>query len=64
MDFAEDKEGNLILDDGTIIPKEKRQKTEVYSRVVGFLRPVSQYNPGKKQEFKERATFDANENKH
>lgn len=30
---------------------------EVYSRVVGYLRPVSQWNKGKKSEFKERKTY-------
>jgi anaerobic ribonucleoside-triphosphate reductase len=55
--YREDKDGNLILEDGTVIPKEKRQKTEIYSRVVGYLRPVSQWNNGKKQEFKKRKTF-------
>ncbi|MCK4860172.1 MAG: hypothetical protein KAS87_06420 [Candidatus Omnitrophica bacterium] len=30
---------------------------EVYSRVVGFLRPVGQWNKGKKEEFKQRKTF-------
>ena len=29
-------------------------KTEVYSRVCGFFRPVQQWNKGKKQEYKER----------
>ena len=34
---------------------------EVYSRVVGYFRPVSQWNPGKRNEFIERADlrFDA-----
>ncbi len=31
---------------------------EVYSRVVGYLRPVDQWNQGKAREFEERATFD------
>jgi ribonucleoside-triphosphate reductase (formate) len=31
--------------------------TEVYSRVVGYLRPVQQWNKGKKIEFKLRKTF-------
>lgn len=35
MKYREDDEGNLILENGTVIPKEKRQKTEIYSRVVG-----------------------------
>ncbi|NPA40029.1 MAG: hypothetical protein GXO57_06270 [Thermodesulfobacteria bacterium] len=29
---------------------------EVYSRVVGYFRPVQNWNPGKQQEFKERKT--------
>ena len=35
------------------------QETEVYSRVVGYLRPVSQWNEGKQQEFKDRKEFKA-----
>ena len=35
MRYKEDENGNLILENGKIIPKEKRQKAEVYSRVVG-----------------------------
>lgn len=27
---------------------------EVYSRVCGYFRPVSQWNKGKKEEFRER----------
>ena len=34
------------------------QKCEVYSRVVGYLRPVSQWNEGKQAEFNNRITFD------
>ncbi|MDE2221486.1 MAG: ribonucleoside triphosphate reductase [Candidatus Omnitrophica bacterium] len=30
---------------------------EVYSRVVGYLRPVKQWNKGKKEEFKKRRTY-------
>lgn len=32
--------------------------TEVYSRVVGYYRPVDNWNLGKKQEFSERNTYD------
>ncbi len=35
-------------------------ETEVYSRVVGYLRPVNQWNRGKQEEFKKRKTFDIN----
>ena len=34
------------------------EKTEVYSRVVGFLRPVSQWNKGKQAEFEMREHYD------
>ena len=33
------------------------EKTEVYSRVCGYFRPVSNWNKGKKEEFKEREKF-------
>jgi ribonucleoside-triphosphate reductase len=32
--------------------------TEVYSRVVGYLRPVGQWNQGKKDEFARRSVYD------
>lgn len=34
-----------------------RTRCEVYSRVVGYLRPVQQWNDGKQEEFKERKVF-------
>ena len=33
------------------------QECEVYSRVVGYLRPINQWNPGKRQEFFDRKHF-------
>ncbi len=36
----------------------KKQKCEVYSRVVGYLSPVSEWNKGKKEEYKQREEFD------
>ena len=35
----------------------KRQVCEVWSRVVGYFRPVSKWNKGKQEEFKDRKTF-------
>lgn len=35
-----------------------RQRCEVYSRVVGFLTPVSHWNRGKQEEFRDRKTYD------
>jgi len=34
-----------------------KQPCEVYSRIVGYLRPVSQWNLGKQEEFKARKEF-------
>jgi anaerobic ribonucleoside-triphosphate reductase len=33
------------------------QETEVYSRVVGYLRPIKQWNSGKQAEYDDRKTF-------
>ena len=33
------------------------QECEVYSRVVGYIRPVQQWHKGKKQEYGERQEF-------
>jgi ribonucleoside-triphosphate reductase (formate) len=41
--------------------EKKRQKCEVYSRVVGYLRPVSQWNEGKQEEFLERKEYSVEE---
>ena len=32
-------------------------RTEVYTRVVGFMRPVQSFNAGKAEEYKDRRTF-------
>lgn len=37
------------------------RKCEVYSRVVGYIRPVDQWHVGKRQEFSERKEFSENE---
>jgi len=40
---------------------EKKIPAEVYSRIVGYFRPVSQWNKGKKEEFHERKEFTISE---
>jgi len=47
----------LDKDGGKISPT----RTEIFSRVVGYLRPISGYNPGKKAEFKSRTNYKINE---
>lgn len=38
---------------------EKKVPCEVYSRIVGYLRPVQNWNKGKKQEFHDRKPYKA-----
>ncbi len=35
------------------------EKTEVYSRITGYYRPVQNWNDGKSQEYKDRRVYDA-----
>ncbi len=37
--------------------KQERTQCEVYSRVVGYLRPVDQWNEGKQAEYAERQEY-------
>jgi anaerobic ribonucleoside-triphosphate reductase len=42
----------------TTQPKaEVKIPCEVYSRIVGYLRPIQNWHEGKQQEFSERKTF-------
>jgi hypothetical protein len=36
---------------------DRKVPTEIYSRVVGYFRPVKNWNEGKKEEFRERHEF-------
>lgn len=36
---------------------EERQKCEIWTRVMGYHRPVSEFNKGKKSEFYSRKCF-------
>jgi hypothetical protein len=55
--WTENENHDLVNKDGRVIPAAKRGHTEVYSRVVGYLRPVSQWNKGKKAEWLDRKDF-------
>jgi hypothetical protein len=37
------------------------KQCEVYSRIVGYLRPVNQWNDGKKKEYEERKEYNISE---
>ena len=46
-----------ITIDGIVIKAEERQRCEVWTRVMGYHRPVQSFNIGKKGEFAERLAF-------
>lgn len=39
------------------LKEEERTKCEIWTRVMGYLRPVSEYNIGKKSEYASRTPF-------
>ena len=46
---------------GHIIPRARRTLTEIYTRVVGYIRPISQFNKAKRQEHEDRKEFEVTE---
>ena len=53
---------SVCVDHGYLAGEQKEcphchKKTEVYSRITGYYRPVQNWNDGKAQEFKERKTY-------
>ena len=51
------EETAIVTIDGIEITNEERQPCEVWTRVMGYYRPVSMYNVGKKGEYHERVEF-------
>ncbi len=45
----------------TLLKDEERQPCEVWTRVMGYHRPYSQFNIGKKGEYNERVCFTENQ---
>ena len=41
----------------TILCNSERQRCEVWTRVMGYHRPTSEFNPGKQGEHQERLHF-------
>ncbi len=39
------------------LEEHERQRCEVWTRVMGYHRPVSAFNPGKQSEYAERKQF-------
>ena len=48
----------FLADKKIILTDVERQPCEIWTRVMGYHRPVSSFNIGKKGEFHERKYFD------
>ena len=48
---------SLDVDPALQLSDDERQRCEVWTRVMGYHRPVSSFNKGKKSEFAERTYF-------
>ena len=48
----------MVEIEGIQLEDDERQECEVWTRVMGYYRPVSHYNTGKKGEYHERVTFE------
>ncbi len=51
MEDNKDEKADIKLDDA------ERQPCEIWTRVMGYFRPMDNFNIGKKQEFAERKYF-------
>jgi anaerobic ribonucleoside-triphosphate reductase len=51
---------NNSCDAPIVLQDEERTHCETWTRVMGYFRPVSEWNIGKKQEFADRQYFSAN----
>ena len=49
--------GKKIMTEDIELKDEERQPCEIWTRVMGYHRPYSEYNVGKKAEFRERKCF-------
>lgn len=43
----------------TLLKPEDRQRCEIWTRVMGYCRPTTAFNKGKKSEFNDRVWFTA-----
>ena len=48
----------LLAPETIILDDAERQPCEIWTRVMGYHRPLSSFNTGKKGEFHERTYFD------
>jgi len=55
--MVEREQRDGVVVDGVELSNDERQPCEVWTRVMGYYRPVHMYNTGKKGEFHERVEF-------
>lgn len=48
----------ILMQPAITLEDEERQRCEIWTRVMGYHRPVSSFNIGKKGEFHERRFFE------
>lgn len=46
-----------LVSGGVTVPGEERTRCEVWTRCMGYLRPVSYFNAGKQSEYRDRKCF-------
>ena len=51
-------EQHLLAPQTVVLRDDERQRCEVWTRVMGYHRPMASFNTGKKGEFHERTYFD------
>lgn len=47
----------MSQNDEIILNDDERQECEIWTRVMGYYRPISMFNDGKKEEFFERVYY-------
>lgn len=48
------KDGEEVI---LTVEDHERQKCDIYSRVMGYIMPLANWNPGKRSEFAERKRY-------
>ena len=51
-------EQQYLTPQAVVLRDDERQRCEVWTRVMGYHRPMASFNTGKKGEFHERTYFD------
>jgi anaerobic ribonucleoside-triphosphate reductase len=54
---VQDVQDHKELNKSESLKDSKRTRCEIWSRVMGYHRPISSFNIGKKQEFLDRKNF-------